>query len=297
MIMKKEYFFVIITGILSGFIVFGGQIFLNLGLSLFQISFITQLLIVLILLPFIILNKNLRPKNGMNWLWVLYGFATAIIVFAQYGAVVLGLSVAIVVLLLYTQPLWTIIISRLFFKEKLTKTKIISCAIVLLGMIILVNPFDAEIKSSAGIILALVGGLALSLWVIIGSVVSKRKVPPITIKFINATLTTMFFLMFYPILLFFTKEPSIIRFSFDISLTIWIGLIIFTLFAEIINHLSYYKGVKKVPATDAGIILLLEPVTGALLATAFLNQALTLNIIAGGILILIANYLIIKNSN
>jgi drug/metabolite transporter (DMT)-like permease len=289
----KEYLFVIITGILSGFIVFGGQVFLNLGLSLFQISFITQLLIVLMLLPFIILDKNLRPKN-LNWLWVLYGFATAIIVFAQYGAVILGLSVAIVVLLLYTQPLWTIIISRLFFKEKLTKTKIISCIIVLVGMIILVNPFGAEIKSSAGVILALVGGIALSLWVIIGSVVSKRKVPPVTIKFMNATLTVMFFLIFYPILLLFTREPSIIRLSFDLSLTLWFGLIIFTLFVEIINHLSYYKGVRKVPATDAGIILLLEPVTAALLATTFLNQPLTLNIIAGGILILLANYLIIK---
>jgi drug/metabolite transporter (DMT)-like permease len=103
----------------------------------------------------------------------------------------------------------------------------------------------------------------------------------------------MFFLIFYPVLLFFTNEPSVVRFSLDIPLTLWIGLIAFTVFAEIINHLSYYKGVKKVPATDAGIILLLEPVTGALLATAFLNQALNLNIIIGGILILIANYLII----
>lgn len=292
--MKKEYLFVVITGILSGFIVFGGQIFLNLGLSLFQISFITQLLVVLLLLPFIILNKNLRPKNFTIWMWVFYGLATAIIVFAQYGAVVLGLSVAIVVLLLYTQPLWTIIISRLFFKEKLTKTKLISCAVVLTGMIILVNPFGAEINSPAGVILALVGGLALSLWVIIGSVVSKNKVPPFTIKFMNAILTIIFFLIFYPILLFFTNEPSIVRFSFDFSLTLWIGLIVFTVFAEIINHISYYKGVKKVPATDAGIILLLEPVTGALLAAAFLGQVLTLNIIVGGVLILIANYLIIK---
>jgi drug/metabolite transporter (DMT)-like permease len=292
----KEYWFVIITGILSGFIVFGGQIFLNLGLSLFQISFITQLLVVLILLPFIALDKNLRPKN-LNWIWILYGFATAIIVFTQYGAVLLGLSVAIVVLLLYTQPLWTIIISRLFFKEKLTKTKIISCVIVLVGMIILVNPFGAEIESSAGVILALVGSIALSLWVIIGSVISKRKVPPVTIKFMNATLTVIFFLIFYPVLLLLTKEPSIIHLSFDLSLTIWIGLIAFSLFAEIINHLFYFKGVRKVPATDAGIILLLEPVTGALLATAFLNQPLTLNIIAGGILILIANYLIIKKSD
>jgi len=294
--MKKEYLFIIITGILSGFLVFGGQIFFNLGLSLFQISFITQFLVIIMLVPFIILNKNLRPKLDMKWIWALYGFATAITLFAQYGAVILGVPVAIVVLLLYTQPLWTIIISKLFLKEKLTKTKILACIVVLMGMILLVNPFNAgEIKSFAGIMLALVGGVTLSLWVIIGSVVSKRKYPPITTKFLNAVLTVIYFLVFYPILLIFVKDASFIRFSFDIPITLWGYLIIFTLFAEVINHISYYKGVKKVPATDAGIILLLEPVTGTLLATIFLSQTLTLGIIVGGVLILFANYLVIKN--
>lgn len=293
--MQKEYLFVILTGILSGFIVFGGQVFFNLGLSLFQVSFIPQVLIVLMLLPFIALNKNLRPKISNGWLWALYGIATAVTVFAQYGAVALGVSVAIVVLLLYTQPLWTIIISRIFLKEKLTKINVLACILVLAGMVILVNPFQgSQIKSFAGIILALIGGLTLSLWVIIGSVISRRKVPPVTIKFLNASLTIVFFLLIYPLLITFTKDPAIIKFSFNMPLVVWLGLIIFTLFVEVISHILYFKGVKKVPTIDAGIILLLEPITGAILATLFLGQALTLNIIIGGALILLANYLIIK---
>jgi drug/metabolite transporter (DMT)-like permease len=53
-------------------------------------------------------------------------------------------------------------------------------------------------------------------------------------------------------------------------------------------------GTKKVPTVDAGIIMLLEPVVGSILAIIFLNQALTLNIIIGGIIILLANYLTIR---
>lgn len=105
----------------------------------------------------------------------------------------------------------------------------------------------------------------------------------------------VFFLLFYPVLLTFTKSPSIVHFSFNLALPIWFGLILFSLFLEVISHILYYKGTKKVPTVDAGIILLLEPVVGSLLAAIFLNQALTTNIIIGGILILIANYLIIKN--
>lgn len=227
---------------------------------------------------------------------ILYGFGTAVTVFAQFAAVILGVPVAIVVLLLYTQPLWTIIIGELFLKERLTKTKVIAGIIVLLGMVILVNPFNVgEIKSWTGVIIALIGGLSLSSWVVLGSVISKKASPPITTKFLNATLTVVFFLLFYPVLLTFTKSPSIVHFSFNLALPVWFGLIMFSLFLEVISHILYYKGTKKVPTVDAGIILLLEPVVGSLLATIFLNQALTINIIIGGILILIANYLVIKN--
>jgi drug/metabolite transporter (DMT)-like permease len=50
---------------------------------------------------------------------------------------------------------------------------------------------------------------------------------------------------------------------------------------------------KKVPSSEAGVILLLEPVSGALLAAFFLHQPLTLNILLGGGLILFSNYLVV----
>jgi drug/metabolite transporter (DMT)-like permease len=54
--------------------------------------------------------------------------------------------------------------------------------------------------------------------------------------------------------------------------------------------------VKKVPTIEAGIILLIEPISGALLATIFLGQQITLNIVIGGFLILLANYLVLTKS-
>ncbi|MDD5253630.1 MAG: DMT family transporter [Candidatus Nanoarchaeia archaeon] len=292
--MKREYLFVIITGILSGFIVFGGQIFSNLGLSLFEISIIPQLVVFLLLIPFIILNKNLRVLKGKKWLWVLYGFATAGCVLSQFGGVVLGAPVAIVVLLLYTQPLWTMLITYLFLKEKITKWNILTCLLVIVGMIILINPFNvAEIKNLGGVIVSLFGGICLSGWVVIGSFVSKNQSPPITTKFTNAVLTIFFLLLAYP-LISLIKIPSISSVSFNFSASIWIWIIIFALFTEIISHIFYFKGMKEVSTMDAGIILLLEPIVGSLLAVVFLGQLLTINIIIGGILILVANYLAIR---
>lgn len=294
--MKKEYWFVILTGILSGFIVFGGNVFANLGLSLFEISFIPQILVLLILLPFIIFNKSLRKLHGKKWLWILYGFVSAGCLLLEFVGVILGVPVAIVVLLLYTQPLWTVLITYLFLKEKITSGDLFACFLVLIGAVILINPFNvAGIKSILGVVLSLLGGVCLSGWVVIGSFVSKNKSPPITTKFANAILTIIFLLIGYPFLLL-VNNTSINAFSFNFSPMIWVWLIIFTLFVELISHILYFKGTKVVPTVDAGIILLLEPVVGSILAILFLGQAITWNVFVGGVVILIANYISIRNN-
>ena len=106
--------------------------------------------------------------------------------------------------------------------------------------------------------------------------------------------TTVFLFIAYLILSRFISDPIIMNLSFNISPITWFYLILFTLCALILPHLLYFYGIKKVPASNAGIILLLEPLVGALLATFLLGQALTINIVIGGALILVSNYLVIK---
>lgn len=65
--------------------------------------------------------------------FLVFGFFGAIARLCQFGAVVLGVRVAIVVLLLYTQPLWTIAFNKLFLQESITKRKILAMILVLVG--------------------------------------------------------------------------------------------------------------------------------------------------------------------
>jgi DME family drug/metabolite transporter len=71
-------------------------------------------------------------------------------------------------------------------------------------------------------------------------------------------------------------------------------MFLFSLISFLIPHFFYFVGVKEIPASTAGIILLLEPLAGAILAALFLSQAITINVFIGGLFILAANYLVIK---
>jgi len=292
--MEKEYGFVIISGILSGLIVFGERFLFGLGLSLYQIVILTALFTFL-LLPLLIWKKELRPKREMLPLFVAFGLIDAIAVLSETISVILGTPVAVAVLLLYTQPLWTIIISKTFMKEKIRRRKILAATLVLPGIILLANPF--EITSAGnfyGIIAALVGGVALSGYVIFGRIAGKRKYHPIATKIYFTVFALLFFAASYPLMAFLIKDPAITSFSLDLPASTWIYLAFFGTFGAILPHVLYFMGARKVPASTSGIVLLLEPVSAAILAALFLQQPITLTIILGGAIILASNYLVIS---
>jgi len=293
--MEKEYWLVVISGIFSGFVVFGAGILAELGFSFYQISVLPSLFTIVLLFPFVVFRKECKIRNEMVKLYVFYGLISAFLAFSQWLPIFLGTPISIIVLLLYTQPLWTVILSKFLMKEKLTKLKILSMIIVLLGVVFIVNPLNIQkIGSFTGVILSLLGGFLLSLWVILGRVAGKKEYNPITTKFSNILFYVIFMLIFYPIVSIFIKDASIINLSLNFPIIFWLYFLIFEILAGLIPHISYYIGVKKVTASDAGIILLLEPVSAAILAAIFLGQTIASNVIIGGFLILIANYLAIK---
>jgi drug/metabolite transporter (DMT)-like permease len=292
--MNTSYLLVIVSGIISGFIVFGGQILARMGFSLFQISTLPYIFSLVLIAPVFFLIKRSKNLKEALPILLLYGFVEAGINLCQFAAPILGASIAITVLLLYVQPLWTTLSSWLFLKEKITKINIIACAMVLFGVVLIVNPFNIEnVGSWAGIIVAFLGGIFLSGWVSVGSHLSKKGVKPIETMFLGSLIMLIILSITFPIAKNFITDQALVGFSFDKNAIAWIVIFGFGIVAFIVNHFVYLQGTKKVPTADAGIIMLIEPVVGTTLAIIFFHQLLTPSIIIGGILILFANYLII----
>ncbi len=292
--MDKEYWFVIIGAILSGAITFGGQIFANFGMSIVEISFLPFIFTLVILAPFVFLKK----KYNINWklwrVWLLFGLVSLPIGVGQFAAVKLGIPVAIVVLLLSTQPLWTLIFGKVFLKEKISIKKIIALILVLIGLYILISPKTSGNLNPWGIFFGLVAGLGLSGWTIVGNYASRIKNNnPVTVKFMEASSYLAIIIILYPLILYLFPNPEISRFKLAWPLIVWVALLLFALITQITAHILMFTGYKKVEASTAGIILLLEPISAAILAYVFLSQAITINIIIGGVIILAANYLVV----
>ncbi len=175
--MKKELWFIIIAAILFGTITVGGNFFANLGLSLYEISLYPMIFMSLFFLIIILVRRQYLIKKEMLLFFITYGLIGALTLLAQFGGIILGVPVAIVALLLYSQPIWTTIFGKMILNEKVTVTKILAVVIALAGVLILIRSWNIErAGSSTGIIFATLGGIFLSLWVIWGrkSAINKQ---------------------------------------------------------------------------------------------------------------------------
>ena len=285
----------IVAALLYGTITAGGQFFINLGLSLFEISVYRAFLTSLILLPVVLIKREYMIKKEMLFFFGVYGFIGGLLELAMFGGIALGVHVAVVALLLYTQPIWTIIFGRLMLRESITATKLTAVVIAMSGIILLVKPWGIrDVKSLTGIVVSLVSGVLLSLWVIWGrkSVIQNQHFITTTIGWTG--FSAIWLILLWPIFYYFLPYTEITSINVNWPILFLLYLLIYASIGGVIPHLLFYRGFEKIEASTAGILLLLEPVSAAILAALFFGQPIGPDVVLGGALILLSNYFVIS---
>ena len=287
-----SYLLVALAGCLYANVVFGVKILANMGMSVSELLILPNIIIVFLLWPFILKKYDtffLIPKPFI-YLFCITSVFTQI---GQYVPLFLGLSVSLVELLIYTQPLWTIIFSIAFFKNKLKKQDVLICFLVIMGLIILINPFDDMKFSVSGIVLALLAGIGLSSFVLFNTYASKKGVSSLVFVFFSNVFLSIPFLFSYPFInkVFYSK--NFMRFELDFPIQTWVVLFVYSISCYILAPVLFFFGSKHIPVVHSGLLLLLEPVVAVILDIIFLHFNLTWNIMIGGTLIILANVYIV----
>lgn len=288
------------AGILYGTVTVGANLLTRRGIPVLGIT-ITFLGFSLIpLLPFVIRRGLLeRIKSSSKYLFY-YGVVGTFLVFAQFISLSFGVPPAIVALLLYTQPVWTVLFGRAFFSEAINKMRIIIIMLALAGALLVSDPFSsirtlgAGSGTLAGESIALVGGVFLSLWIILG----KRGrldnfQDPVELTFV-ARGSTSVFIAFISMGVLISGRADLFGNPFTIYSNISY-LFAFAIIAGLLPDYLFYKGVETVSSIQAGVILLLEPISAALLSVLLMISSLgPLELIGAG-LILVSNYFVVRS--
>lgn len=290
--------FVILAAVFWGGLFIFVRAFSNAGFSSAEIVFLRCLSSAfwLFLYVYATERKN-RSADGspamrlkISDIWCFAGAGLISIVFFSwcYFKNVAVTSAAFASVLMYTSPIFVMLLSALLFKEPLTRIKLGILVIAILGTSLICGIFNntTTIKFSfEGILLGLGSGIGYALYSIFGTMALIRGYRPLVVTFytfIFAACGSMFLIDLPPL---FAKliAGGLFPLAFAMGL-----------FGSCLPFALYTIGLSRMESGRAAVLATLEPIVSAVLGIIIYGEVLSISEITGIVLVLSAGILTVK---
>ncbi|WP_091085265.1 DMT family transporter [Flavobacterium gillisiae] len=231
-----------------------------------------------LLLPYVLITKKFTlPKTSILILAILCGVLFASDV-AVWNIAIQESSATQASLLTNLSPLWVGIISYVFLKTKPATNFWIGTTVALFGMAMLVGfKFFLELDFDNAFILAVLSGIFYSIYLL----VSKKALSQMDVLSFM-TISLMASTVYLAIVCIVMNEP----FS-GFSDAGWFVLLIQAVVCQLMAWLSISYATQSMRPTRVSLSLLGQAVITSILAWLFLDEKITLNMIIGGLILLL----------
>ncbi|WP_108063576.1 DMT family transporter [Poseidonibacter lekithochrous] len=206
-------------------------------------------------------NKKISISFKQNWISSFMLFLYAVSFSYSYLSIDAGFGT----LLLFAVVQIVMLASSFFYKESLSKTKILGLLIAFSSLIYLLYPSESFELSYFHIFLMIISGIAWAVYSILGKNSSDALFNTMD-NFIKAS--------FFIILFFFIFIREEMYFTFE-------GLIFAILSGSITSALGYvlwYQVLPQIQIVTAGIIQLFVPILAIIVSIIFLDELLTMSL-------------------
>jgi len=190
-------------------------------------------------------------------------------------------TIANAVLLVYTAPIFSVILARIFLHENIERTTILAIIVSFIGVFIVSDPNQIKVNPQQfyGSFFALLGGFFYSAMAISSKSLTHKTTPLYSSFWQYFIIVILSFIFALPIKLVLVKT--------NILPLLYLGWA-----AGGLAFLFYMQGIKKVKGQIIQIITMLEILISSLSGVILLNEKLNLQTIIGGILILSSIFIV-----
>jgi drug/metabolite transporter (DMT)-like permease len=199
-----------------------------------------------------------------------------------YFAAIKHTSVASAVLITYAAPIFMVLLAPVLIREHVPAASVVALGVSMAGIaaISLAGGSGDEAVRATGVVLAVFAAITYA-FLIVGLKRWGADVHPTTVIVWQEGTAAV------------VLAPSLLFTGYDSIGATQVGyLLILGVVLTGVTGVIYVGALKWVPATTAGILAYMEPVSAALLAAAILGEALTPAVIAGGAAIVAAGVVV-----
>jgi drug/metabolite transporter (DMT)-like permease len=222
------------------------------------------------------------PRDDEKWIFMAAGLALAV----HFAAWIWSLdytSVAVSTLLVATTPIWTAVYDSAVYKRHLSPIAVAALAAAGAGFVLVVG-FNMTRPPIAGHqllggALAIIGAIAIGAYFLL---VREVRAAHTTRSIVTRTYTWAAFTLLVASLAARQAPPPIA------DAKAWGGIIAMALVSQLLGHTALNASLRWFSPSAVAMTTLLEPVIAALLALAIFGERLAPLAITGGLLVLIA---------
>jgi drug/metabolite transporter (DMT)-like permease len=277
------------------FILIFSYVLKSTGMSSFEQLFFRLLFGLLILLAVMLITKRVRALRRKHLVFfVVIGFTYAVFALSGLSAIAFGTPIPVSVALVYTQPIFTAVISQATGKERMNLPKALLILVGVLGAFLVSGISATNPVIHLGFVFPVLAGFlyAVYLWL-------KRRAPveeytPYQVLFNTFLFAIPWLLVVWFVLRNFTEMPLFVGVTMPDSTQLFL-LVLFAAFSTVLPYglLNYVKAEEVSPTTE-GLLLLGDPLLHTIWATLFLRQIVSWVQYLGAGLILVSAALNLK---
>lgn len=261
----KSTICVLAAGIFWGIVGIFGRRLSGAGLTAAestQLRYLIALAVVgLYLLAFGKQHFRIRLKD--LWCFVCNGIISVFMASFLYFSAMNYVSLSTAVILMYTAPIFVMLMSLVLFRERLTGIKLIALAASFVGCV-LVSGVGGEQFHPVGFLLGLGGGISYALYSIFSRYAIRRGYSSWTITFYS--------FLFSALSCCFVADWSLITSVLGSNAGLWPWVLGIGLIPGFLAFFCYSKGLEGMESSKASILVSVEPVVGTLVSVFYFRE-------------------------
>jgi len=290
---NKSYICIVFSGILLGTIPIFAKLLTqqNIG-SLIQIlsRLVIPIITYLIFIFFFTRDSNFFPNRNEYPLFLINGLLLFLAFTTYILSIFLGTSPVKAILLIKLHPIFALILANTFLKEKISFNKLFAIIIGVLGAAITIKFWEINslIVMQKSDFFALANSILYASIVVYGRYnIGNELSNPFNMTIWSFIFAFTWLIFFIFVILIFNESyliSSMLKFNFNYKVLLYI--IGMGILSTALPYMLMYYGLKNISSSNAGILLLIEPISVFILAAFILKDKIYLYQLVGGSLIL-----------
>lgn len=237
----------------------------------------------MLLIRHISLNVSIGELCSFSLLGLIYS-GSAICLMEGYKFMPSGIATT----LIFSYPVWTTLLNRIFFHEQISLSCILAIILALVGVFCLSGILEHGVGATSiiGVLLELFSGLCYAVYMVVFPTLKIRKMDSLKVTF-YIFLLTMFFILLYAL---FTDG----RLHAIHTLSGGISLLLLGIIPTALSNITLIASLKQISSIMVSVLGAFEPLTAMLIGIAVFGEKFSLSIAVGFTLIVGAVIIIVK---